>query len=284
MKKILLTLSFIICGSIIHNVLAQQTNVNAQQNNLNINVVPHVIEKPVYIERYRTVYKDRPQPKRVARKLAAPVKLLGYLWVYPEDLGTFKQQPISVISEINAQNPYGRDSWRIPTPDELAVLENNAASVGLGDDIYLATDQTNGVLRLVSTGATVAEKKQAEDEKQKAIAPHGGVDFNGTVWAERNVGAANAEDPGTAFPPPAVDRACPNGWRLPTVQEIEQLGHVYKNIKDAVMFNPGGPETLIIPRAGYVKWTWQKGDRAKKKGFNTERVNTEYRSHSCRKK
>jgi len=32
----------------------------------------------------------------------------------------------------------------------------------LGDDIYLATDHTNGVLRLVSTGKTVAEKEAEE--------------------------------------------------------------------------------------------------------------------------
>ena len=130
------------------NLKAQPVSINQQQQNININVP--VIEKPVYIERYRTVYVNKP---RVARKLDKPVLLLGYLWVYPEDLGNFRQVPVSVINSVNAQKPYGRDNWRIPTPDELAVLEANADRIGLGDDIYLATDHCNGVLRMVSTDA-----------------------------------------------------------------------------------------------------------------------------------
>lgn len=135
-----------------------QTVIQQQQQNVVVN--PVVIEKPVYIERYRTVYVDKPQPKRIARKLSAPVQLLGYLWVHTEDLGDFKSQPHSVIANVNAQSPYGRNNWRIPTPDELAVMEKNADKIGLGDDIYMATNSSNGVLRLVSTGKSVAEKEQ----------------------------------------------------------------------------------------------------------------------------
>ena len=139
--------------------------VSIQQNQQNVNINVPVIEKTVYVDRYRTVYVDRPQPKRVAKKLSAPVLLLGYLWVYPEDIGNFKQHPLDVIKNINAQNPHGRNNWRIPTHDELMVMEANADKVGLGDDMYMATSHSNGLLRLVSTGQSVAEQK-AEQKKQ----------------------------------------------------------------------------------------------------------------------
>lgn len=51
-------------------------NVTANQNQQVINVNVPAIEKKVYVEKYRTVYVEKP---RVARKLDAPVKLLGFL-------------------------------------------------------------------------------------------------------------------------------------------------------------------------------------------------------------
>lgn len=150
-----------------------QTAIQQNQQNININLP--VIEKKVYIERYRTVYVDRPQPKRIAKKLSAPVLLHGFLWVYPEDIGNFKRQAdaLEIIRNINNQTPYGRNNWRIPTPGELAVLEANAEKIGLGDDIYLATDHANGVLRMVSTGKSVAEQqaeRDAEIARQQKLA------------------------------------------------------------------------------------------------------------------
>ncbi|MBQ9200769.1 MAG: hypothetical protein IJ154_00125 [Bacteroidales bacterium] len=169
--KFIFALSFIFCGLI--NINAQVTsnqNVNNNNNTIIIQNQP-VIEKNIYIERYRTVYVDRPQPKRVARKLSAPICLLGYLWVYPEDLGTYMSGPTSIIAQINAQGQYGRNDWRVPSPDELRLMENYADKCGLGDDIYLATDHRNGVLRLVSTGKTIAQQQQEakEAERQRQI-------------------------------------------------------------------------------------------------------------------
>lgn len=156
---------FILFGN---NCFGQDVTVQQNQQNVNINLP--VIEKTVYVDRYRTVYVDKPLPKRVAKKLSAPIQLLGYLWIYTEDIGNFKQPPYDVIKNINVQNPYGRNNWRIPTPDELAVMENNADDVGLGDDIYLATDHSNGVLRLVSTGKSVAEQNaEIKEAEQKRI-------------------------------------------------------------------------------------------------------------------
>ena len=188
--------------SIVLTASAQSYTVNQQSQQVNINVP--VIEKPVYIERYRTVYVNKP---RKARKLSEPVLLLGYLWVYPEDLGSFKQVPISVIKSVNAQRPYGRNNWRIPTPDELAVLEANAERIGLGDDIYLATDHRNGTLRLVAIDG------EYEDC----------VKVGNTYWKKTNLGASRATNAGSTVTYEDALRFCPAGYRLPTRAEYEAL-------------------------------------------------------------
>lgn len=195
---------FIVIAAVIGDkcMFAQSYTINSNQQQVNINVP--VIEKPVYIERYRTVYVDRP---RIARKLDKPMLLLGYLWVYPEDLGTFKQVPVGVINSINAQNPYGHNNWRIPTPDELAVLEANADKIGLGDDIYLATDHCNGTLRLVAI----------EGEHV------GCIRIGNTYWTEKNLGATSKYDKGRLVDYEYAVSHCPSGYRLPTKEEYEEL-------------------------------------------------------------
>ena len=82
------------------NYCSGQTTVVQQQQQVVVN--PVVIEKPVYIEKYRTVYVDK--PKRVARKLDKPVLLLGYLWVHTEDLGNFKQQQLDGLTVLTLKN------------------------------------------------------------------------------------------------------------------------------------------------------------------------------------
>lgn len=181
---------------------AQNVNANQQQQNININVP--VIEKKVYVDRYRTVYVDKP---RIARKLEKPVLLLGYLWVYPEDLGNFAQIPRGVVNSINAQRQYGRNNWRIPTPDELVVLEANAEKVGLGDDIYLATDHRNGILRLV-----------AVDDSYNDC-----VWIGDAYWSKNDLGSSSMYTPGRLVTYEEAVRFCPEGWRIPTLDDFEKL-------------------------------------------------------------
>lgn len=83
--------------------------------------------------------------------MSFPVLLNGYLWVYNEDLRYFNQHLEGIISRPNAQRRLGKDYWRIPTPDELCMMEDNADKLGMGSDIYMCTDYSNGTLRLVST-------------------------------------------------------------------------------------------------------------------------------------
>lgn len=182
-------------------------NVTANQNQQIINVNVPTIEKKVYVEKYRTVYVEKP---RVARKLDAPVKLLGFLWVYPEDIGNFNNVPVDVLLNINSTKPYGRSDWRMPTPDELSILENNADAIGLGDGIYLATDHRNGILRLVAT-ENVDYSKCAR--------------IGDTYWSKCNFGTIQENNAGRPLTyQEAIDKA-PAGYRLPT--EDEALNLIY---------------------------------------------------------
>lgn len=200
MRKIICII--VLCEVFCTTLLAQNVTANQNQQNININVP--VIEKKVYVDRYRTVYVEKP---RVARKLEKPILLLGYLWVYPEDLGNFSQIPVGVVNAINAQKQYGRNNWRIPTPDELVVLEANGEKVGLGDDIYLATDHRNGVLRLV-----------AVDDSYNDC-----VWIGNAYWSKNDLGSSSMYTPGRLVTYEEAVKFCPEGWRLPTLDDFNNL-------------------------------------------------------------
>ena len=292
MKKCILLVITLI-GTI--GVSAQTINQNQQNVNINFENLP-IIEKPVYITKYRTIYVDKPQPKRIAKILEKPVLLLGYLWVYPYDLGEFTQNPTNVIKNINIQIPFNRSTWRVPTPDELAVMEANADKVGLGDGIYMATSHKNGILRLVSTGPTHTEiqaQKQAQFSKEQQAKQEAelaeynkhndvGVDVNGTIWATRNMDgspfydigitfASAPDDAGSWFVNPYDTRysngdkwtdrpPLPSGWQIPSVKDFEQLfqqGGVYD--LEISCWRLGD---IIFPAAGY----FQKSGRDTDKG------------------
>lgn len=255
MKKILLLALFTLIINGFNSLKAQSYNVNSNQQQININVP--VIEKPVYIERYRTVYVNKP---RVARKLDKPVLLLGYLWVYPEDLGTFKQIPLGVINSINAQKPYGRNNWRIPTPDELAVLEANADRIGLGDDIYLATDHCNGTLRLVAI----------EGEYPNC------VKIGNTYWMKTNLGASTEDECGSIVSYEDAVKYCPQGFRLPTKQEYDELivngkgcygGRYGANKSNALIYFPAFEEEYRTVYFAGRYWTSSKDKDGKRIGM-----------------
>ena len=222
----------------------QNVNQNINQNSIIINNQP-VIEKKEYIIKYRPVYIEKPQPRRYARKLPAPICLQGFLWVYPEDLGTYTDGPNDIIAQINRQGLHGRNDWRVPTTNELQLMENYAEQCGLGDEIYLSTSHSNGILRLVSTGMSVREQRnqaaaewarQAREEElkaaQKAAAHQASIDqqndlvtygkgfwANDLLWASTNVGSNDSYSKGVAY----SKVTCPDNWRLPTESEFRTL-------------------------------------------------------------
>ena len=58
--------------------------------------------------------------------------IMGYLQVYPEDLGTFNGEPTSVIAAVNRQKLYDYGDWRLPTNEELSLMATVQTTLGIG--------------------------------------------------------------------------------------------------------------------------------------------------------
>ena len=57
--------------------------------------------------------------------------LQGYLFVYPEDLGTATFYGAEeTIKHLNSSNAYGRNNWRFPTVDELIIVFRHGYASG----------------------------------------------------------------------------------------------------------------------------------------------------------
>ncbi len=109
MRKILLIVILIIAC----NVSSRAQNIIIQQNNQQQQEKVIIKEKkvPVYV-------------KEKSTELTQPVLIYGYLYVYPEDLGRFRVRnfPYDVVRNINRVRAYGRDTWRLPTKEELSIM------------------------------------------------------------------------------------------------------------------------------------------------------------------
>ena len=200
---------------------------------------------------------------RTARKLSAPVTVNGYLMVYNEDLGYFNQHPNAVIEQLNTQKKFGRDNWRIPTPSELSIMENNANILGMGSDIYMCTTHANGQLRLVSTEGAYSNA----------------VHIGDTYWSKSNFGTTIASERGRPLTYQEAVEKIPDGYRLPTEEEVLSLIH-----SGVVRFgNLTSGQSLFIPftesktvdwstSSCYYQWGeyWIQGGKTLYFGYNVK--------------
>lgn len=99
--------------------------------------------------------------------------ILGYLHVYPEDIGIFNSNPTSVIKAVNDQGLHGYGDWRLPTDEELSLMMTQKEALGISNiDNYMSTNNASSgmkrLVRLVTTGKTIIqlreEKRQQEEE------------------------------------------------------------------------------------------------------------------------
>ena len=192
----------------------------------------------------------------------------GYLHVFPNELGVFQSHPNSVIANINNQGLHGYDEWRVPTNEELSLLRANGYLSGAQ---YMTKENASGMVLLVTTGKSVAEKeairaeqarqaeiaRQKEAERQAELArqrrqellSQGLVDLglpSGTLWKNANEGGDYVRYTYNE----AVSRF---GNKLPTKQQLEELknkctwtwtGNGYKVI------GPNG-NSILLPASGY---------------------------------
>lgn len=213
----------------------------------------------------------QPTPPSPTPKTRTKVETVyGYLHVFPNELGVFQGHPNSVISNINKQGMHGYDEWRIPTNEELSLLRANDYLSGTQ---YMTKENASGMVLLVTTGKSVAEKeairaeqarqaeiaRQKEAERQAEIArqrearrqellSQGFVDLglpSGTLWKNANEGG----DYVRYTYDEAVSRF---GNKLPTKQQLEELknkctwtwtGNGYK------VTGPSG-DHILLPAAG----------------------------------
>ena len=99
----------------------------------------------------------------------SPYVLLGYLFVYPEDLGGFSTSPVSLINTINKNCSYGYNNWRLPTREELDLLTSNKRKLRLYGNGSYAYDQCWGYgreynVRLVRSKVVVQQAAISEGE------------------------------------------------------------------------------------------------------------------------
>ena len=96
------------------------------------------------------------------------VVLEGFLKLYPEDLGEFSSEPSWLIKQINQQERYGYNSWRLPNQEELDFIRSNGY---LSGNKYMTKDDPSGVLMLVTTKGKKVNYPIAKQE----ISIHAGI-------------------------------------------------------------------------------------------------------------
>ena len=240
----LLNLSKIVIGDV--NVVMGQYNVDVRVINVESGTIAATEGATFAGSSYREVMKNlaqklagqiaisagptvsaQPNPSSPTPKTRTKVETVyGYLHVFPNELGVFQSIPTNVISNINNQGMHGYDEWRVPTNEELSLLRANGY---LSSAQYMTKENASGMVLLVTTGKSVAEKeaikaeqarqaeiaRQKEAERQAELLKY--VDLglpSGTCWRNSNEGGDNARYTYNE----AVSRF---GNKLPTKQQLE---------------------------------------------------------------
>ena len=124
----------------------------------------------IAINKGPTVVSQQPQQSKT-QQLNTVITLYGYLHVFPNDLGTFDSKPTTIIDKINEGEQYGYCTWRIPTQEELSLLQsNNIIPSGVN---YISTKGSySGKVRLVTDEdiCSAIKAKNAAEQKQQRMA------------------------------------------------------------------------------------------------------------------
>ena len=107
--------------------------------------------------------------REIVRNLDSSVKgnktvqvLYDYLYVFPEDLGAFSTKPSNIIDITNRNNSYGYSDWRLPTDEEVQIMQANATMLRLDNARAYASDRSywnsSYNVRLVRTKITVQQR------------------------------------------------------------------------------------------------------------------------------
>ena len=92
--------------------------------------------------------------------------LLGYLHVFPNELGAFESEPTDVIRRINAQELHEYNTWRLPTEQEITILKANGYAAP--DDKYMTQESRRGRVVLVTDSEKAQVLKEREAQRLKS--------------------------------------------------------------------------------------------------------------------
>ncbi len=180
------------------------------------------------------------------RKRTTVEVVMGYLKVFPTELGVFPSEPTSVIAQINNQHMHDYDTWRIPTAEELALLRANGY---LKDTEYMTKESGSGMVLLVTTRKSIGSYQIGDyykDDKKEGIivkVPKGGspgmimslyekeirvwtnIRYDGSLTTSMSDGLSNTRliknrsNYGAAFPSIAWVSSLGEEWYLPAIEE-----------------------------------------------------------------
>lgn len=220
--------------------------------------------------------------------IAPPVEneigiVFDYLKVFPYTIGTYEAEPVNVIAQLNKQEKFGYNTWRIPTQEELSLLAANGYAI---DDNYMCSEHPRGVVLLVTddadatavndrrqqeAAAAVAEKARIEKSIADGLGRDGvyevGYYYNrdgkqGVVFEVKNGGRNGKiisldETFDSWYDAKSWCRDKGDGWYLPSMDELLV---VYSN-KSLVN------KTLVDKGEELDEWYWTSsgydGDRAR---------------------
>ena len=122
--------------------------------------------------------------------------IYGYLYVFPNEIGVYDNEPYNIISQLNSQCSYGYSTWRVPTDEELALLRANGYADAQSSYITYDGNSRRGKVILVTTKNEIDQKKQqakAESIRQyvnELKSKRGYINLglpSGTKWAAVSV-------------------------------------------------------------------------------------------------
>ena len=83
-------------------------------------------------------------------------EVLGFLLVFPYDLGSYSSEPVNIIKQLNEQSQWGYNTWRLPTDEELSLLRANNY---LSEERYMSKETNTSFGRVL----LVTDSKSAKN-------------------------------------------------------------------------------------------------------------------------
>lgn len=117
-------------------------------------------------------------------------------------------------------------------------------------------------------GSSCSKSKSERSMSDDSHIQKSSITIDGLTWATCNVGATNRSNRGKLFTYDMALQSCPEGWRLPTRDEIETIMSLFTHFGEYVdyhiwglFFTGSSPEgdSVFLPCAGYNYGAGHKG-------------------------